>query len=95
MASSSIPSQIRTLTQPPLPNALASQIRAHVDTHFSDVAALMKPTHQDQTLSGGAVGKKRREGLDDEISYWEGKDIKAAKEVCVEIKRSTRPYIGH
>ncbi|KIR53163.1 hypothetical protein I315_04199 [Cryptococcus gattii Ru294] len=81
MASSSIPSQIRTLTQPPLPNALASQIRAHVDTHFSDVAALMKPTHQDQTLSGGAVGKKRREGLDDEISYWEGKDIKAAKEL--------------
>ncbi|XAO24018.1 hypothetical protein I312_102808 [Cryptococcus bacillisporus CA1280] len=81
MASYSIPSQIRTLTQPPLPNALASQIRAHVDTHFSDVAALMKPTHQDQTKSGGAVGKKRRGGLDDEISYWEGKDIKAAKEL--------------
>lgn len=95
MTSSSIPSQIRTLTQPPLPNALASQIRAHVDTHFPDVAALMKPTHQDQTQSGNAVGKKRRGGLDDEISYWEGKDIKAAKEVCIEIRRSTRPYIGH
>ncbi|AAW41871.2 hypothetical protein CNBB3130 [Cryptococcus deneoformans B-3501A] len=81
MAFSSIPSQIRTLTQPPPPNALASQIRAHVDAHFSDVAALIKPTYRDQTQPSSGLRKKRREGLDDEISHWEGKDTKAAKEL--------------
>lgn len=85
MAFSSIPSQIRTLTQPPPPNALASQIRAHVDAHFSDVAALIKPTYRDQTQPSSGLRKKRREGLDDEISHWEGKDTKAAKEVCIGI----------
>ncbi|OXM81277.1 hypothetical protein C364_01141 [Cryptococcus neoformans Bt63] len=81
MAFSSISSQIRTLTQPPPPSALASQIRVHVDAHFSDVAALVKHTHGDRTQPSSGLGKKKRKGLDDEISYWERKDTKAAKEL--------------
>ncbi|WVR05282.1 hypothetical protein IAU60_002294 [Kwoniella sp. DSM 27419] len=77
-SSASPVTQIRSITQPPV--SQADQVRAHIDSHFSDLDALLRAPHVSGSAHAGP-SRRRKRGLDEEIAYWVEKENRAAKEL--------------
>ncbi|OCF36565.1 hypothetical protein I316_01816 [Kwoniella heveanensis BCC8398] len=82
--------QIKTVSQPPSSSAQTAQVRAHIDSHFSDLDALLHPHSQSDSLQGqnksqsqshAGPSRRRKRGLAEEISYWVDREHKAASEL--------------
>ncbi|WWC61139.1 uncharacterized protein I303_103718 [Kwoniella dejecticola CBS 10117] len=66
-------SQIRTISQPPSVALQTEQVRSHIDAQFGDLDSLLYPV--------AGPSKRRKRNLEEEIQYWEEKELKASQEL--------------